>query len=104
MTVKVRIISTGRPDIEQTQPLAEDDFLPDVNGGILDLRPTSQQGKRWNFGDRNDQREISWLIRKKRPKLVIGFGAHRSLASRSGEELGSCTISVATHRNSPNRG
>ena len=45
-----------------------------MNGGILDLRPTSQQGKRWNLSDRKDQREIMWLIRKKRPKLVIGYG------------------------------
>ena len=30
-------------DIEQMQPLAEDDFLLDVNGGVLDLRPDSQQ-------------------------------------------------------------
>ena len=26
------------------QPLEEDDFLLDVNGGILDFRPTSQKG------------------------------------------------------------
>ena len=61
-------------DNEQTQPLAEDDFLLDVNGGILDLRPTSQQGKRWNLSGRNDQRKNLWLIRKKRPKLLIGCG------------------------------
>ena len=30
--------------IEQPQPLAEDDFLLDVNSGILHLRPTSKQG------------------------------------------------------------
>ena len=65
---------TSSSDIEQTQPLAEDDVLPDVNGGILDLRPTSQHGKRWNLSDRQDQREIVWLIRKKRPKIVIGYG------------------------------
>ena len=65
---------TCSSDIEQTRPLAEDDFLPDVNGGILDLGPTSQQGKGWNFSDRKDQRKILWLIRKKRPKLVIGYG------------------------------
>ena len=41
---------------------------------ILDLRPTSQQGKGWNLRDRKDQREILWLIRKKCPKLVIGCG------------------------------
>ena len=46
----------------------------DENGGILDLRPNSQQGKGWNLSDRKDQREILWLIRKKRPKLVIGYG------------------------------
>ena len=57
-------------DIEQMQPLAEDDVLPDVSGGILDLRPTSQQGKRWNLRNRKDQREMLWLIRKKRlPEL-----------------------------------
>ena len=50
------------------------DFLPDVNGGILDFRPTSQQGKRWNLRNRKDRREILWLIRNKRPKLVIGYG------------------------------
>ena len=49
-------------DIEQMQPLAED------------LRPTSQQGNRWNLRNRQDQREILWLIRKKHPKLVIGCG------------------------------
>ena len=58
---------------EQTQLPAEDDFLPDVKGGILDLRPP-QQGKRWNLSDRKDQHGILWLIRKKRPKLVIGYG------------------------------
>ena len=42
---------TCSSDIEHMQPLAEDDFLPDVNGGILELRPTSQQGKRWNLSD-----------------------------------------------------
>ena len=46
---------------------------PDVKGDILDLRPNSQQGKWWNLRDRKDQREILWLIRKKRPKLVIGM-------------------------------
>ena len=65
---------TCSSDIEQTQPPAEDDFSLGVNGGILDLRPTSQQGKRWNPSDRKDQREILWLIRKKRPKLVNGYG------------------------------
>ena len=52
----------------------KDDFLPDVKVGILDLRPTSQQGKRWNFSDRKDQCEILWPIRNTRPKLVIGYG------------------------------
>ena len=57
-------------DIEHMQPLAEDDVLPDVSGGILDLRPTSQQGKRWNLRNRKDQREMLWLIRTKRlPEL-----------------------------------
>ena len=65
---------TCRSDIEQMQALAEDDFLLDVNGGILDLRPNSQQSKRWNLSDRGDQRKFLWLIRKKRPKLVIGYG------------------------------
>ena len=32
------------------------------------------QGKGWNPRDRKDQCEILWLIRKKRPKLVIGCG------------------------------
>ena len=41
---------------------------------ILDLGPTSQQGKEWNLRDTKDQREILWLIRKKCPKLVIGCG------------------------------
>ena len=49
-------------------------FSPDVKGDILDLRPNAQQGKRWILRDRKDQREILWLIRKKRPKLVIGYG------------------------------
>ena len=53
---------TCSSDIEQTQPLEEDDFLLDVNGGILDLR------------NRKDQRKILWLFRKKHPKLVIGCG------------------------------
>ena len=51
-----------------------DDFLLDVDGGILDFRPTSQQGNRWNLTNRKDQGEILWLIRKKHPKLVIGCG------------------------------
>ena len=59
---------------EKTQPPAEDDFSADVKGDILDFRTTSQQGKRWNSSDRKDQREILWRIRKKRPKLVIGYG------------------------------
>ena len=59
---------------EQTKPPAEGDFSPDVKGDILDLRPTSHQGKRWNLGDPKDQREILLLIRKKRPKLVIACG------------------------------
>ena len=59
---------------EQTQPPAEDDSSPDVKGDILDLRPNSQQGKWWNLRDRKDQRDTLWLIRKKRPKLVIGYG------------------------------
>ena len=41
---------------------------------ILDLRPTSQQGNRWNLRERKDQHEILWLIRMKHPKLVIGCG------------------------------
>ena len=45
-----------------------------MNGGILDLRSTSQQGKRWTLSDRKDQREMLWLIRRKRPRLVIGCG------------------------------
>ena len=37
-------------------------------------KPTSQQGKRWDLRNRKDQRGILWLIRKKHPKLVIGYG------------------------------
>ena len=48
--------------------------LAGVKGDILDLRPTLQQGKRWSLGDPNDQHEILWLLRKKRPTLVIGSG------------------------------
>ena len=33
---------------EETKPLAEGDLSPNVKGDILALRPTSQQGKRWN--------------------------------------------------------
>ena len=65
---------TCSSDIEQMQPPAGDDLSLDENGGIFDLRPKSQQDKRWNLSDRKDQREILWLIRKKRPKLVIGCG------------------------------
>ena len=62
-------------DIEQSQPLAEDDFLLDVNGGILDLRPTSQQGKRWNLSDKKKiSAKYCCLSAKKRPNLVIGCG------------------------------
>ena len=57
---------------EQTKSPAEGDFWPDVKGDIL--RPTSQQGERWNLGDPKDLREMLWLTRKKRPKLVIGCG------------------------------
>ena len=77
MTTKERIVSTGRLAAATSNKRShwqKDDFLPDVNGGILDLRPTSQQGKRWNFSDRKDQCEILWLIHNKRPKLVIGYG------------------------------
>ena len=63
---------TCSSDIEHTQPPAGDDLSLDENRGILDLRPNSQQGKRWNLSDREDQCEILFLIRKKRPKLVIG--------------------------------
>ena len=99
---------TCSSDIEQMQPLAEDDFLLDVNGGILDLRPSSQQGNRWNLRNRKDQRKILWLIRKKHPKLVIGSGktycsVQSCTMNRSGEELGSCTTSVAMHRSSLSR-
>ena len=59
---------------ENREHREEDNFLPDVNGGILDLRPTSQQGNRWNLSDRKDQRKILWLVRKKHPKLIIGCG------------------------------
>ena len=65
---------TCSSDIEQMQPPVGDDFSLDENGGIFDLRPKSQQGKRWNLSDQKDQRAILWLIRKKRPKLVIGCG------------------------------
>ena len=65
---------TCSSDIEQTQPLAGDDLSLDETGDILDLQPNSQQGKRWDLSDRKDQREILWLIRKKRPKLLIGCG------------------------------
>ena len=47
---------------------------PRAESDILDLRPTSQQGKEWNLRDRKVQREILWLTRKKCPKLVIGCG------------------------------
>ena len=59
---------------EQTKPSAEGDLSRDVKGDILDLRPTSQQGKEWNLRNRKDQLEILCLIRKKCPKLVIGCG------------------------------
>ena len=73
-TASTRFRKSWRVLSEQTQPPAEDDFSPDVKGDILDLRPISQQGKRWNLSDREDQREILWLIPKKRPKLVIAHG------------------------------
>ena len=73
-TASTRFRKSWRVLKEQTQPPAEDDFSPDVKGDILDLRPISQQGKRWNLSDREGQREILWLIRKKRPKLVIADG------------------------------
>ena len=59
---------------EQTKPSAEGDLSRDVEDGILDLRPTSQQGKEWNLRKRKDQLDILWLIRKKCPRLVIGCG------------------------------
>ena len=77
---------------EQTKPSAESDFSPEVKGDILDLRPTQQQGRRWNLPDPKDQREILWLIRRKRPKLVIGYGRCIQFCTGSG------AISVATHR------
>ena len=40
---------------EQTKPAAEGDLSRDVEGDILDLRPTSQQGKEWNLRNRKDQ-------------------------------------------------
>ena len=67
--------SENRGIIEGTNEApAEDVFSPEVKGDILDFRPTSQQGKRENLSDPKDQREILWLIRKKRPKRVIGCG------------------------------
>ena len=92
----------GRALTEQTQPPAEGDFPRDVEEDILDLRPTSQQGNRWNLRDRIDQHEILWRIRKKQPKLVIGYGKcilfctvlyHEQIR----REAWFCTISVATH-------
>ena len=76
-TMKVRIKSTARPVAATSNKCShqqETTLSLDENGGIFDLRPKSQQGKRWNLSDRKDQREILWLIRKKRPKLVIGCG------------------------------
>ena len=40
----------------------------------LTFDPPAQHCKRWNLGDRKDEREILWLIRKKCPKRVIGCG------------------------------
>ena len=40
--LKEQYRETCSSDIEQMQPLAEDDFLLDLNGGILDLRLNSQ--------------------------------------------------------------
>ena len=61
---------------DQTKPPAEGDLTRNVKGDILDLRPTSQQGKRWNVGDPRDHRDTLWLISEKRPKLVIGSGVY----------------------------
>ena len=76
----------------QTKPSVEGDLSRDVKGDLLDLRPTSQQGKIWNLGDPKDQREILWLICKKRCSVQS-----RTMSRSGEEELGSCTISVATH-------
>ena len=71
---------------------AEGDLSRNVKGDILDFRPTSQQGKRWNLGDPKDQREILWMVHKKRSKLVIGSvmckGSVQSCTiNRSGEDV-----------------
>ena len=76
MTLEARIISTGRDLWQRHRTLTEDDPSSDVKGGTLDFRPNSQQSKWWNLRDRKDQRENLWLIRKKRPKLVIEQGKY----------------------------
>ena len=40
----------------------------------LTFDPLRTQAERWNLSYRKDQREILCLIRKKRPKHVIGYG------------------------------
>ena len=37
---------------KQTKPPGEGNISRDVTGDILDIRLTSQQGKRWNLGGR----------------------------------------------------
>ena len=61
-------------DIEQIQPPAEDDILPDVNVASLTFDPLRSKAKGGTSEIERDQREILWLISKKRPKLVIGYG------------------------------
>ena len=55
-----KVLERGRGKKEglsdQKKPPAEGGFSRDAKVDILDLRPTSQQGKRWDLGDRKDQR------------------------------------------------
>ena len=86
----------------EDEPKFENDLR--AEGDILDLRPTTQQGKEWNLRDRKNQRKIL-ADTQEAPEIchrMRQVSAHcfvlSCTMSRSGEEPGSCAISVATHR------
>ena len=88
---------------DHKRPPAEGDFSWDVEGDILDFRPTSAARQLVEPRRSKDQREILWLVREKRPKLVIGSGVCRLFCSVLFHEQirrGSWfwTISVARYR------
>ena len=68
--------TTDRPDIAEVfsvprvTKIAQE--MGATGGFALDLRTTDDHGRRWDFDDDATQRRAMALVRKLRPKLVIG--------------------------------